>query len=412
MDNTPEGVAPEDLALLSYDDKIAYEDQLPTEAERAAEAASAFAKRISTSKVYLLSESTTSGRATKLKTLAEDDDSRMAEDDDMLDDNLPFRPNAILLRGSPIGALSTTRIFAYAKHFETAPLGLEWVDDTTCVLVFESKRDARDGFSRLQKNIAEEPDMDDLLTAKPIPVDLWPPEERINKTLGKGEGLKGILRMRWAKHDDVKKKGAKQQSQFYKKHGAGAGKELYNGRELPPSVPKRKRSDDDEDDQAKRARLDEELDAFLAEDDERKSTAEDLGSDPPSPPSKMRSDYIASDGRTLLERTSQLRIHASDRKRDLASRLSAPLPRRGRQHRGRNDTPPSDSPSLAGRIKPALSDRLAWNHDQEHGRRRGGRGRGREDDDSRSHLPKSAPRTKTKQELDEELDAFLSSSRD
>ncbi|KAF9057348.1 hypothetical protein BJ165DRAFT_24690 [Panaeolus papilionaceus] len=402
MDNTPEGVAPEDLAMLSYDDKIAYEEQLPTEAEREAAAAADFAKRISTNKVYLLSESAATGR---VKTHSEEEDLRMAEDDDAFDDNFSFRPNAILLQGTPIGSLSTARIFAFAKHFETTPLGLEWVDDTTCVLVFESKRDARDGFSRLQKNASEEPDMDEFLTAKPIPVDLWPPEERINKTLGKGEGLKGVLRMRWAKPEDVKKKGAKQESQFYRKHGAGAGKELYNGRELPPTVPKRKRYDDDEDDRIKRARLDEELDAIRAE------SADDPESDPPSPPSKMRSDYISEDGKTLLDRTSRLRLHGSDGKRDLASRLSAPLPRRNRQRRGRHDTPPSDPPSLAGRIKPALSDRLAWSEDREPRRRDGG-GRRREDDDLRSHPPKSTPQTKTKQELDDELDAFITSSHD
>ena len=48
------------------------------------------------------------------------------------------------------------------------------------------------------------------MTAKSIPVTLWPPEQRINATLGKGEDLKGVIRMRWARRDDVKKKGAEE----------------------------------------------------------------------------------------------------------------------------------------------------------------------------------------------------------
>lgn len=56
MDNTPDGVTPQAIATLSYDDDVAYEAQLPTEAELAATAAS-LANRISRSKVYLLSES-------------------------------------------------------------------------------------------------------------------------------------------------------------------------------------------------------------------------------------------------------------------------------------------------------------------------------------------------------------------
>ncbi|PPQ82260.1 hypothetical protein CVT26_009976 [Gymnopilus dilepis] len=62
MDNLPEGVLPDPVstsgsAMLSYDDTVAYEEQLPTaeEAERAA--AASLAKRIGSSKVYLLSES-------------------------------------------------------------------------------------------------------------------------------------------------------------------------------------------------------------------------------------------------------------------------------------------------------------------------------------------------------------------
>jgi len=64
MDIYPEEIAPQDISTaLSYDDTVAYEAQLPTEAERAATeaaAASSFASRISKSKVYLLEDSSSS----------------------------------------------------------------------------------------------------------------------------------------------------------------------------------------------------------------------------------------------------------------------------------------------------------------------------------------------------------------
>lgn len=223
-----------------------------------------------------------------------------------------IRDNAILLHGSPISHLPTSNIFAYATNFDAHPLGLEWIDDTTCILVFESKSAARSAFRTLQKSVAEEPSLDDgSITAKPIPITVWPAEYRISATLGKGEGLKGILRMRWAKVEDVKKKGARNQSQFYKKYGQEAGKSLEEG----PRPVKRRRGDGPlESDALKKAILDEELDRFLASDEEAR---------PATPPSRMRSDFIGDSGKTLLERTEG----------GLASRLIAPLPRRGRSQR-------------------------------------------------------------------------------
>jgi len=330
--------------------------------------------------------------------------------------DLAYRPNALLMTGSPIAHLPTARIFAYSTHFDAHPMGLEWVDDNTCVLVFESIKTAREAFNRLQKSASEAPDMEDLITAKPIPIAFWPPEERINQTLGKGQGLKGTIRMRWAKADDVKKKGAKKESQFYKRHGRTAGKELFNGRDLPP--PKRRRRDDSQDDERQKAELDNQLDQFLAEDDEM-PTNEDAEPDiPASPPSKMRSDYIAKDGRTLLERTSLIRLHSNELP-DLASRLTAPLPRRARG--GANGLTPEN---LGDRLLPPTSERLEWGHDE---RRRPPRGRNERDLEflsgkqrRRGHgggdweeRPERAggeqrPR-KTQQQLDDELDAFLKS---
>ena len=238
-------------------------------------------------------------------------------------------------------------------------MALEWIDDTTCILVFSSKAAARSAYRLLTKSIAEEPSVEDSsITAKPIPVTLWPPEDRINKSLGKSEGLKGVIRMRWAMRQDVKKRGAKSESEFYKKYGEKAGKvglgedddDVDDGRHR-----KRRRGGDLED-RIEKGRLDEELDSFLSK-GERSS--------PPS--SKMRSDHMRSSGhgKSLLERTS----------RSLADRIVANLPRRARSPRRER-------------------------HD-----RRGGVREERSTDKERS-----APRPqKTQEELDAELDSFLQS---
>lgn len=328
-----------------------------------------------------------------------------------------YRANAILLNGTPISLLPTARLFAYAKHFDTTPLGLEWVNDQTCIFVYDSNSLARDAFTQLQKSTLEDPDEDEFVTAKPIPIALWPPETRINKTLGMGEGLKGVLKMRWAKPDDVKKKGAKKESEFYRRHGSDAGKELFNGRDLPPA--KRPRNDNDlgergvPDQEMERQRLDAELDQFLQDSEEGSDAA------PASPPSKMRSDYIAGDGRTLLDRFSNTTIFESDRnpaeRLGLKDRLIMPLPRRARGGRGTrrpgngdliNHEEESGSGSLWDRLSPADAD-------SDGGRRRGGLGRynrdtgdGGDGRQRRSRRGGDRPQ-KTQQELDDELDAFL-----
>jgi len=272
-----------------------------------------------------------------------------------------YRANALLFQGSPISQLTTARLFAYATHFDTHPLGLEWVDDQTCVFVFETKHAAREALIRLRK--AEEEDIEGLLPAKAIPMTLWPAEVRLSNTLGQGEGLKGSIRMRWATHEDVKKKGAKSESQFYKKHGETAGKELHGER----APAKRRRGEDGSDSSSLAARLDAELDDFRR--DDRSA----------SPPSKMRSDYIATDGRSLVERAT------ASHPDGLGARISAAPVRRSRGGRSKNE-----ERGDYARVRPA---------------RRPARERSRE---GRSQ---ARPR-KTQEELDAELDAFLNEKAD
>lgn len=226
-----------------------------------------------------------------------------------------LRDNAILLHGPPISHLPTENIFAYATHFDSHPIGLEWIDDTTCILVFSTKTAARGAFRYLAKSHAEEPSGEGFITAKPIPIAFWPPEDRINKSLGKGEGLKGAIRMRWALTLDVKKRGAKKESGFYKRYGDHAGRIGQEG-EVDNRPAKKRRGELDK--AQEMAKLDDDLDAFLAE-------GESEPAEPPSPPSKMRSDYINHGPKTLLERTSNRRTG------HLESRLTAPFPRQGQR---------------------------------------------------------------------------------
>lgn len=225
-----------------------------------------------------------------------------------------LRNNAILLTGSPIANLPTSNIFAYSTHFDAKPIGLEWIDDTTCILVFESKALAVAAHLRLQK--LDEVDMDGFLTAQPIPMAIWPPELRINEGLGKGEGLRGVVRMRWARKDDVKEKGARNKSQFYKKHGNVGGSEVPT---------QKRRRGDGESEETLKARLDNDLDAFLAQDDEEAA--------PASPPSKMRSDNMDSTGQSLVDRTSIVRVRPPRHQSSRHDRNSEGATRRGKGRR-------------------------------------------------------------------------------
>jgi len=123
-----------------------------------------------------------------------------------------------------------------------------------------------------------------------------------------------------------------------------------------------------------RKRQRDDIDEFLDDDlrDEEKRNDDQEGASPP--PSKMRSDYIAQDGRTVIG-------SVEGKRPELKDRTIAPLPRRARGGRGGEGDDENRASSLRTR-----------------GRRR--RGRDRE--------PASEPlRKKTRQELDDELDAFL-----
>lgn len=54
-----------------------------------------------------------------------------------------IRLDTLLIEGLPITQLSTSRLFAYLTHYGAQPLGLEWIDDMRCKIVFADERSAR-----------------------------------------------------------------------------------------------------------------------------------------------------------------------------------------------------------------------------------------------------------------------------
>ncbi|WFD23335.1 hypothetical protein MEQU1_002024 [Malassezia equina] len=60
-----------------------------------------------------------------------------------------LRPIALHLQGDPISQLSTSRLMAYVGHTGVRAKGIEWINDTRCVVVFDSYAEAVDGLQRL-----------------------------------------------------------------------------------------------------------------------------------------------------------------------------------------------------------------------------------------------------------------------
>ena len=236
-----------------------------------------------------------------------------------------LRSNAILLQGTPISNLPTSNIFAYVGHYNVKPIGLEWVDDTTCVLVFETKRAAVASHARLLSSGEEEPDVFGLSAAQPVPpgVLLPKPNSGDDAAVECEPDLFGGIRMRWARKDDVKQKGAKSQSKFYRRHGEMAGKD---GKGFFDDVPsKRRRRETDEE---IRARLDQDLDAFAAGED--------------GPLSKMRSDNMEEGRSAVVIELSK----PESRHRPLPQERHGLGRRRGRRGEGGNTRPQKSQQEL------------------------------------------------------------------
>ncbi|CDS01439.1 uncharacterized protein SPSC_05146 [Sporisorium scitamineum] len=81
-----------------------------------------------------------------------------------------IRLETLLIEGLPITQLSTSRLFAYLTHFGAQPLGLEWIDDQRCKIVFADERSARLGLEYLLPAPSADNEMqpaDDQITPLP-----------------------------------------------------------------------------------------------------------------------------------------------------------------------------------------------------------------------------------------------------
>ncbi|KAL1721294.1 hypothetical protein EV715DRAFT_195154 [Schizophyllum commune] len=371
----------------------------------------ALADRISSSKVYLLSEM---GKVRSRKRERTSEDIAEVEEEDVeMNEDPSIRANAILLCGPPITQLPTARLFAYATHYDCPPLGLEWVDDETCVLVYETVSQARAAFDRLTRSPGVS--AEGYVTAKTFPASLWPPDERVSASLGeRGTALRAPIRMRWARHEDVKRRGAHHESEFYRRYGEDAGKTPYDPDAPPHELGRKRKRGEPENRASLLERLDNELDSFLAEgeaadavlDPEEvlaQTAVEEPVAEVPAAGSRMRSDLIAGDGRTLLDRMSDPTTIPS-----LGDRLTSPPPKRtlGRMR------------AWDGPVEEEEDDLDRSPRDRERGTRRRGSPVGRERDAApmgrerdAAPLPERGGRSrrpqKSAQELDDELDAFL-----
>ncbi|KAG8998812.1 hypothetical protein FRB90_012227 [Tulasnella sp. 427] len=270
---------------------LPYDDASAAEAEK--KKSSSLLSRIGRSRVYALEDSSAGmfSRLSKRKRdvlLDTEEDKGDADAGDQMDTDAVTRDNAITLSGTPIADLPTAKIFAYAGHFADPPNAVEWINDTTVVLIYGGNKSARRAFKALMQDERDVPDTTVECTAHGVPSVLWPAQLRVNLLLDEGDakGLKETISIRWALKTDVKQKGAASQSKFYKTYGEQAGKEgrpVWDGAASGSSGrrdPKRGRMSDWDGDRKERRRddgenggrtrggvtkddLDAELDAFL-----------------------------------------------------------------------------------------------------------------------------------------------------
>lgn len=77
------------------------------------------------------------------------EDSSSPPDPPAVESGSDIRLDTLLIEGLPITQLSTSRLFAYLTHYGAQPLGLEWIDDQRCKVVFADERSARLGLEYL-----------------------------------------------------------------------------------------------------------------------------------------------------------------------------------------------------------------------------------------------------------------------
>ncbi|KAG8749101.1 hypothetical protein FRC12_013573, partial [Ceratobasidium sp. 428] len=167
----------------------------------------------------LLEEKLGKKRKRELDTVEETDEHVDSDDDKQ-------RPNALLLHGEPISKLGTEKIFEYvATYCDRPPTSLEWVDDRTTVIIFETPGTTQTSLSALAKEPTQV--ADNLVPAHPVPKKLWPPEAQLDHNLSRGTALSGVMHVRSARFGDRKLRDARKRSEWYQtqdRQGQGQNK--------------------------------------------------------------------------------------------------------------------------------------------------------------------------------------------
>lgn len=105
--------------------------------------------------------------------------------------------------------------------------GLEWIDDRTTVIVFESSQDAQSALGALSRSGGD--DTETLVPAQPVPKKMWPPEAQLDHNLSRGTALSGVMHVRWARFGDRKLKDARKRSEWYQLQRQSRGKRIRAG---------------------------------------------------------------------------------------------------------------------------------------------------------------------------------------
>ncbi|WVQ97600.1 hypothetical protein IAU59_004714 [Kwoniella sp. CBS 9459] len=196
----------------------------------------------------------------------------------------PIKANALYLRSDLIQHLSTSKVFSWASSLGASVMGIEWLNDTTLQLIFESPAAALLGLTLLSKAGFDPAEGDDPLlerSAHSVPISLLPlaEPEPVDSLEGKellgasapaedGDGVRrkgrgkfggssggafdleplaaeksaepfklaaGVdpharIAIRYATETDSELRKQAKQSEWYKRHGRNAGKEVASHR--------------------------------------------------------------------------------------------------------------------------------------------------------------------------------------
>ncbi|WVF70305.1 hypothetical protein IAT40_005094 [Kwoniella sp. CBS 6097] len=196
----------------------------------------------------------------------------------------PIKPNALYLRSDLIQHLSTSKVFSWSSSLGASVMGIEWLNDTTLQLIFDSPAAALLGLTLLSKAGFDPAEGDDPLlerSAHSVPISLLPlaEPEPVDSLEGKellgsstqpeeGDGVRrkgrgkfggssggafdleplaaensedpfklaaGVdpharIAIRYATESDSELRKQAKQSEWYKRHGRNAGKEVASHR--------------------------------------------------------------------------------------------------------------------------------------------------------------------------------------